>query len=172
MEPIIKIEPMLSQPTGIVLLISTVTIATLSTIQMSLLFLFISFIFDFLTGIYASWVEWKNKKIQITTYLIESKKLRKSVGKAIAYMAAIGFTYGFELVFFIKSFKISASGANLTITLIAVGVCVAIEFFSVLENMKRSGFDLIGKAKKGFSQLWDLFRTAKGDIDTNENIEE
>ena len=73
MEPIIKIEPMLSQPTGIVLLISTVTIATLSTIQMSLLFLFISFIFDFLTGIYASWVEWKNKKIQITTYLIESK---------------------------------------------------------------------------------------------------
>jgi hypothetical protein len=172
MEPIIKIEPMLSQPTGIVLLISTVTIATLSTIQMSLLFLFISFIFDFLTGIYASWVEWKNQKIQITTYLIESKKLRKSVGKAIAYMAAIGFTYGFELVFFIKSFKISASGANLTITLIAVGVCVAIEFFSVLENMKRSGFDLIGKAKKGFAQLWDLFRTAKGDIDTNENIEE
>jgi hypothetical protein len=172
MEPIIKIEPMLSQPTGIVLLISTVTIATLSTIQMSLLFLFISFIFDFLTGIYASWVEWKNEKIQITTYLIESKKLRKSVGKAIAYMAAIGFTYGFELVFFIKSFKISASGANLTITLIAVGVCVAIEFFSVLENMKRSGFDLIGKAKKGFAQLWDLFRTAKGDIDTNENIEE
>jgi hypothetical protein len=172
MEPIIKIEPMLSQPTGIVLLISTVTIATLSTIQMSLLFLFISFIFDFLTGIYASWVEWKNKKIQITTYLIESKKLRKSVGKAIAYMAAIGFTYGVELVFFIKSFKISASGANLTITLIAVGVCVAIEFFSVLENMKRSGFDLIGKAKKGFTQFWDLFRTAKGDIDTNENIEE
>lgn len=172
MEPIIKIQPMLSQPYGIALTIGTISIAMLSTVQLSLLFLFISFIFDFLTGIYASWVEWKNKKIEITTYLIESKKLRKSVGKAIAYMAAIGFTYGFEIVFFIKSFKVSASGANLTITLVAIGVCIAIEFFSVLENMKRSGFDLIGKAKKGFSQFWDLFRTAKGDIDNEENLEE
>lgn len=168
MQEIFKIQPMLSQPHGITLMIAAISFATLSTIQLGLFFLFISFVFDFLTGVYASWVEWKNKKIQITTaYLIESKKLRKSVGKAIAYMAVIGFTYGFEIVFFIKSFHISASGAHLTITLVAIGVCIAIEFFSVLENMKRSGFDLIGKAKKGFNQFWDLFRSVKGDIDTN-----
>lgn len=162
-----KIEPMLSTPTGMIVLVSAITFATLTTIQLSLIFLFFAFIVDFLSGIYASWSEWKSKKLQIKIYLIESAKLRKSVGKAIAYMAAIGFTYGFELVFFIKSFKVSASGVDLTITLVAVGVCIAIEFFSVLENMKRSGFDLIGKIKTSFSKGWDVFRTAKGESEPN-----
>lgn len=167
-----KLEPMLSSPTGMIVLFGAITIATLSTIQFSLIFLFISFLVDFLSGIYASWSEWKAKKIEIKTYLIESTKLRKSVGKAIAYMAAIGFTYGFELVFFIKSFKISASGRDLTITLVCVGVCIAIEFFSVLENMKRSGFDLIGKIKSGLRTGWDVFKTAKGENEEPANTEE
>lgn len=167
-----KLEPMLSTPTGMIVLASAITLATLTTIQMSLIFLFFAFIVDFLSGIYASWSEWKAKKIKVTTYLIESAKLRKSVGKAIAYMAAIGFTYGFELVFFIKSFKVSASGRDLTITLIAVGVCIAIEFFSVLENMKRSGFDLIGKIKEGFKNGWGVVRSAKGEETPSETPNE
>lgn len=167
-----KLEPMLSSPTGMIVLASAITLATLTTIQMSLIFLFFAFIVDFLSGIYASWSEWKAKKLQVKTYLIESAKLRKSVGKAITYMAAIGFTYGFELVFFIKSFKVSASGRDLTITLVAVGVCIAIEFFSVLENMKRSGFDLIGKIKSGFRTGWGVVKEAKGDQETTETSNE
>lgn len=165
----LKIEHLLTQPLGCVLMLSAISITLLSTIQLSLIFLFISFCIDFLTGIYVSWVEFKNKKIEITTYLIESKKLRKSISKAIAYMVFIAFVYGIEVLFFIKSFSISVSGVNLTITLVAIGVCIAIEFFSVLENMKRCGFDLLGKINTGAQNVWKIINNVKGQSnDTSE----
>jgi hypothetical protein len=162
MIPLIKIEPILTQPLGCFLMLSAISLTLLSTIQLSLIFLFISFCIDFLSGIYASWIEFKNKKIEINTYLIESKKLRKSISKAIAYMVFIGFVYGIEILFFIKSFSISVSGANLTITLVAIGACIAIEFFSVLENMKRCGFDLLGKISKAAQNVWKIINNVKG----------
>lgn len=158
-----KIEPMLSHPSGLFILIGSVTLAALSTVQLSLIFLFIAFAFDFLTGIYASWVEWKNKKLKIQTYLIESVKLRKSIGKAITYMAVISFTYSLELLFFIKSFNVAVSDQKITITLVAVGVCIAIEFFSILENGKRSGFDLIEKINTTAKNIWKTIRNVKGE---------
>ncbi|MBN8565227.1 MAG: phage holin family protein [Flavobacteriales bacterium] len=158
-----KIEPMLSHPSGLFILIGSVTLAALSTVQLSLIFLFIAFLFDFLSGIFASWVEWKNKKIKVKTYLIESVKLRKSIGKAVTYMAVIGFTYGLEALFFIKSFNLAVSDKQITITLVAVGVCIAIEFFSILENTKRSGFDLIEKINTTAKKVWKTIRNVKGE---------
>lgn len=152
---------MLSQPHGLAILIGTVLFSSLTTVQLSLIFLFGAFVFDFAAGIYASWVEWKNNKNKLEAYLIESKKLRKSVGKAIAYMAVISFTYVIEVIFFVKSFKIAVSDTNLTITLVAVGGCIAIEFFSVLENMKRAGFDLIAKIKSGAKSVWSVINHIK-----------
>jgi hypothetical protein len=158
-----KIEPMLSHPAGLFILIGSITLAALSTVQLSLIFLFVAFTFDFMTGIFASWSEWKNKKLKVNTYLIESVKLRKSIGKAITYMAVISFTYGLELLFFIKSFNVSVSDKEITITLVAVGVCIAIEFFSVLENAKRSGFDLIAKINSVAKSVWKIIRNVKGE---------
>lgn len=154
---------MLSHPSGLFILIGSVTLAALSTVQLSLIFLFVAFIFDFITGIFASWVEWKNKKLKIQTYLIESVKLRKSIGKAITYMAVISFTYGLEALFFIKSFNLAVSDKQITVTLVAVGVCIAIEFFSIIENGKRSGFDLIEKINITAKNIWKTIRNIKGE---------
>lgn len=164
-----KIEPMLSHPAGLIILAGSITLAALSTVQLSLIFLFVAFLFDFITGIFASWIEWKNKKLKIKTYLIESTKLRKSVGKAITYMAVISFTYGLELLFFIKSFNVAVSDQKITITLAAVGVCIAIEFFSIIENGARSGFDLIAKINSVAKSVWNIIRNVKGESnDTSE----
>lgn len=165
-----KLEPMLSHPAGIFLLVGSIALTTLSTVQLSLIFLFIAFVADFLTGVLASWIEWKNEKLKLTAYLIESKKLRKSVGKAITYMAAISFTYGLELLFFIKSFNVAVSDKKITITLVAVGVCIAIEFFSILENGKRSGFDLLDKIKTTAKNVWNVINTVKGKEQNDEKI--
>lgn len=164
MKQLNQLEIALNQPTGMVILMSTITITVLSTIQWSLVFLFISFILDFISGIYASWVEWKNlQKPKLKTYLIESSKLRKSLTKAVGYMFFIAFVYGFECLFFIKSFKLSVSELELTITLVAIGVCVAIEFFSILENFKRSGYDILGKIRETANSFWNVFKSVKGE---------
>ena len=79
-------------------------------------------------------------------------------------MLFIAGVYLFEKAFFIKTIAItSISDKELTITSIAVAFCFAIEFFSILENLKRSGFDLIGGFKKTAKNIWSLIHTVKGD---------
>jgi hypothetical protein len=143
------------------IMIVTITIASLSTFQWSLVFLAGAFLIDFITGILASWNEYRNSDQKIKVYFIESNKLRKSLSKAITYMSVIAFVYFFEMIFFIKSFTFSFSNKELTVTLITIFACVVIEFFSILENSKRSGYDILGKIKEIAKNGWSIFNLIK-----------
>jgi len=122
-----------------------------STVQKALLLLLLFFILDFITGIIASYKEKKQKekdnpKLKEQT-LISSEKLKLSAVKAFTYASSILGVWGIERVFFIKTFKFeNVSTEDLTVTLIFVGFCCAIEFYSIVfENFKRMGFDIASK---------------------------
>jgi phage-related holin len=125
-----------------------VAISVLSSVQKALLLLLLFFILDFITGILASWKEKKEKektKPELKEEsLISSEKLKLSAVKAFTYASAILGVWGIEKVFFIRTFKFdNVSTEGLTITLIFVGFCCAIEFYSIVfENFKRMGFDI------------------------------
>jgi len=159
----ISIKAIFTKPVGITLLIPTISIGLLTTFQLLLIFLFVVFVIDFGTGILASYCEMKDQKIPVKVFLIESKKLRSSLVKAITYMMLIAFVYGFEKIFFIKEFNFaSISDKAFTVTTIAVGACNVIELISILENMKRSGYDLLGKIKSSAKKIWSLKKTIVG----------
>jgi len=145
----ISLKTMTSSPVTAVAGGTVVTISVFSSVQKAILLLFLFFALDFLTGILASWKE--KKQLEKTKpelkeqSLISSDKLKLSAIKAFTYASAILSVYGIETVFFIKTFKIdSISDKDMTITLIFVGFCCAIEFYSIVfENFKRMGYDIV-----------------------------
>lgn len=127
----------------------TVVAASVMTNTEKAIYLLIGFyILDFITGILASWREKKEaektKPELKEQSLISSEKLKLSGVKAFTYASAILAVWAIEKVFIIKSFKIdSISEQEMTITLIFIGFCCAIEFYSIFfENFKRAGFDI------------------------------
>jgi len=135
-------------------------IDSLTITQQALLMLLAAFILDFITGVYASYIETKKKlqipkkrwlrflrNMEILGKTISSEKLRKSVVKAVAYCLFIMCAYGIQVLFFVKTFKFTTvSHREFTVTLIVITFCIITELWSVFkENLPRAGYD-IGKA--------------------------
>ena len=135
----------------------------------------ILFFIDFATGIYASFIENRNKKKEkgelklgflnkclLFIETITSEKLRKSVVKGIGYILFIMLVYGVEKVFLIKSFSfLNISDKNWTITLVTLAFCTAIEIYSIIfENIKRAGYDIAG----AFVKMLTQYKTIKGEV--------
>ena len=148
----ISLKTMSSSPAGVITGSSLVVVSVLTSVQKALILLLIFFVIDFITGIIASWKEKKDKekidpKVKEQS-LISSDKLKLSAVKAFTYASAILGVWGIEKVFFIRTFKFeNVSTEDLTVTLIFIGFCCAIEFYSIVfENFKRMGFDISKKA--------------------------
>jgi phage-related holin len=144
----ISLKTMSSSPATAVVS-GTVVAASVMTNTEKAIYLLIGFyVLDFITGILASWREKKEaektKPELKKQSLISSEKLKLSGVKAFTYASAILAVWAIEKVFIIKSFKIdSISSQEMTITLIFIGFCCAIEFYSIFfENFKRAGFDI------------------------------
>lgn len=157
----ISLKTMTSSPvTGVAA--GTVIAASAMTNTEKAIYLLIGFdILDFITGILASWKEKREAEKTDPSLkeknLISSEKLKLSGVKAFTYASAILAVWGIEKVFIIKSFKFNnISDQDMTITLVFIGFCCSIEFYSIFfENFKRAGFDIkknlfkvIGEAKK------------------------
>tara|TARA_R110000744_G_scaffold376168_1_gene490242 strand:- start:430 stop:993 length:564 start_codon:yes stop_codon:yes gene_type:complete len=112
---------------------------------------------DFITGMIASYIEWKDGKVETpNVYFIESKKIRNTIVKSLSYLLFIALIAFFEVAFFtvnIPRLSEILSSKEFTGTEIAIGICVVIEFYSVLENFKRGGVDIIGKVKTVFGKI-------------------
>lgn len=154
---------MFTKPAGIISMVPSIFVTFLTPAfsvsqrtptQMVLILLFGLFLLDFATGIYASWIEKKQKEKEdpelAKENLISSKKLRLSGVKAFIYCSGTLAVYGVEKVFFIKTFKFeSVSEQGFTITMLIVAFFCAIEFYSIFfENFKRAGFDIVAMVKK------------------------
>lgn len=136
-----------------------ISLTSLSTTSQALLLLLGAFILDFITGVYASYIETKRKsekrksksfwgKILDNIYIlgrtISSEKLRKSVVKGLTYSLFILSSYLIQSIFFIKSFQFSnISHREFTVTIVVIGFCILTELWSVFkENLPRAGYDL------------------------------
>jgi len=149
------------------LTLPAVTVVALSTVQKAALFLVILFVVDFVTGIGASWVEFKKAAPLVPAsgkrYLFQSSKARLSIVKGVFYILWTLLWWGVENIFVIKEIPSGhISTENLTLTTYAIAILCAIEFYSIFfENLKRMGFDIIQMVKKISSSGWGLYKTIK-----------
>lgn len=136
-------------------------IIAMSGTKRAIVALVVVFIVDFITGCMASWVEHKANPTPVSAYFIQSSKIRKSGIKAIGYMSFILLSWLFMVLYFDKKVKLPGSSLEFTIQQLIIGVCIATEGWSNIENLKRCGFDIIGNITVAAKSLWKVFYTIK-----------
>lgn len=134
---------------------------SLPSVVQSLIVLALLFHVDLITGLCAAYKEAKQQNQLPKVYFVESKKLRSSVVKAVFYIflvlgvKMISEAYGIQ--------GVSLLGRDHEVVHIAVGVCIAIESWSVVENFKRLGYDAIGRITKTAKGVWKLLKAVKNE---------
>jgi len=168
---LLSIKTMLTKPVGVAMLVPIVASPVFTTVQKSLILLGGLFVADFITGIIASYLEFKRSLPVLPAsgkrYVIQSSKLRMSVVKFVFYGLSILTAYGIEIVFVSKEFELHADVKKMSLTTIMIAFCCGIEAYSIFfENIKRMGFDIIEKVKNIFKSGYSVYDTIK-----NENKE-
>jgi hypothetical protein len=144
----ISLKTMSSSPVTGIATGTIITASAMTDTEKAIYLLIGLYVLDFITGVLASWTEKreaekKDPKLKEQN-LISSEKLKLSGVKAFTYASAILAVWAIEKVFIIKSFKFdSISDQHMTITLVFIGFCCSVEFYSIFfENLKRAGFDI------------------------------
>jgi len=138
----------------IYLTISTVAVMPVVDFYKACTMLVILFIADAITGLGASYCDWKKLKVKKDKTFwgksgegFSSDKAKKMGTKALVYMAVPIFFIRFQDVFHVKKFKFeSLSSAEMDVaTLLILGAC-AIELYSIFkENLPKCGIDVFGQ---------------------------
>lgn len=157
-----SLETVLTTAQGWIVLIAA-QITTWSFTKKAIWILICMYVLDFVTGTYASWVEAKKSSDKPKAYFIESEKLRKSFAKAAGYCFFIAGVWILTSLFFDNKIGLPYSSREYTFHQLAIGACIGVEFWSNIENIKRAGFDLIGKSKQIARSAWDLIKTFKNE---------
>jgi hypothetical protein len=151
------------------LLLATAQVVSMSGTGKGILALIIVFSLDFITGCWASWKEHRENPQPIRAYFIESAKIRKSGVKACGYMLFVFLAWVLTILYFDSVVHLPYSKKDLTVVQIVIGVCIATEAWSNVENFKRLGFDLVGTITNISKTVWGLFRTIKNGKDESNN---
>lgn len=155
-----KLILLMTNVKGVILLLLAQVLA-LQGVQTGFIALGIAFTFDFITGTAASWYENKKQNKKPKIYFIESRKLRRTIIKATTYLIFIMMSGGFYFLFFDGTFGLPISTKTFTIIEITFGMCIAVECWSILENFKRLGFDIVGKITNMAKHFWKSFNAVK-----------
>lgn len=165
----VALKAVFSKPLSIALSAPVIALPLYSTAEKACGLLAVFFVIDFVTGILASWVEFKKVPPLVPAsgkrYLIQSSKLRMSAVKFISYALFILCAWLIESVFVLKEIPAGhISLQNFTLTTIIIALCCVIELYSIFfENIKRMGFDIIQNIKKISSSGWDVYKSVKDD---------
>ena len=155
------------------IVIPAIGLMSFSSGQLAMLLLLILMAVDFLTGVLASWSFWKASKIgsSFWKYGFSSSKVRLSIAKCVTYFLFIILSYGIEIIFRIKSFGSNAyTDHEITLTLIAIALSCAIEFYSIFfENLPKAGFDIWEKLKDIAAKIKIGVTTVKDITNGNDN---
>lgn len=160
----IKIGYMITKPVSILAVPVIAGLSLKSDTSSMLIILIVAIMLDFVTGMIGSYVEFKNgTATKPKVYFIESSKIRKSIVKSVSYLLLIVLVALFEIAFFtvnIPRLSEITLSRSLTGVEITIGICFLIEFWSILENFKRAGVDIIGKVAAVFNKI----KSAKDNI--------
>jgi len=136
-----------------------------SLFQWSLIVLGILFTIDFVTGVWASYVEYKKAKGLTPAngeYLITTQKLRLCIVKFISYSLAIALAWVVGFLFTIQEFSLHSAMRKFTLPTIVTISCSIIEVYSIFfENFKRMGYDLIAKIRNIIETIYTIYKIIK-----------
>ena len=117
--------------------------------------LFWLFLADFITGVTASYFDWKKSAKKDKWFFgrgegFSSDKFKKMFVKAIVYMVTPLAANKFQQTYFLKNLKYeSVSDAEITVATFFILIFCINEGFSIFhENLPRCGFNLIERLKK------------------------
>lgn len=161
-ENIIAIKEYIAQSGG-VLAIITGFLYSMSSFNLTLCVLLIIIGIDFITGCMASYYKWvENGKPKVKDgYIFSSKKARDTVKKFVSYSTAVVLSWLVSWVTF-KNPEISLLGMPAkTIPEYTVIILIGIEAFSILENFKKMGIDIIGNIQSVAKKGWELYDNIK-----------
>lgn len=125
-------------------------------------------LFDLLTGVFAYY---KQNGLIKQEYLIKSKLLKKTLEKGSGYLLVILMMAIFEThVFKIQFDQIDAIiGKPMYGTAILTTICILIEYWSILENLKKAGIDLLGRAVGAYRFVQKYIKLFKNENKSNGN---
>jgi Bacteriophage holin family len=147
-----SLKAMITTPKGLAITIPSMTFI-LSQEQQAAWLLTIFFLADFVTGIWASYIE-KKKAEKINPELkkenlISSEKAKMCLVKFVLYGGSILIAKLLTIVFLVKPFVFDYFEKSLSLTLLVIMACSLVELYSILfENFKRMGIDIYGRASK------------------------
>lgn len=171
----LTIKTLTAKPVGKAILIPVVAAPVYTITEKTLILLAALFVMDFITGVMASYVEFK-KALPVTPgagkrYVFSSAKMRLSAVKFVTYAMGVICAYGIESIFLIKEFDPGhLTTQKLTLTTIVTLFFCVIEAYSIFfENIKRMGYDIIQKVKNISSTGWGVYKAVKGENKNEES---
>lgn len=162
-----SVKPLTHSTLGITSGVGITAAIIFSPVQKALIALFFFVAVDFITGVIVSYFKKKKAEEEDPSLknenFISSEKLKMSLVKISTYAISIIGCWLLESIFFIKKFSFeSISNQELTITLVCIGFCCVIEFWSiVMENFKEMGFDVRKKAMTIISGVKKIIKQVK-----------
>jgi len=144
--------------------VPAVGLVTFSSYQLGIFLLLFFMTLDFITGVLASWILWKDSKAQSNfwKYGFSSRRLRLSVVKSVTYFFFILSAYGLEWTFKLKPIGSSYSDHKVTITLITIAISCSIELYSIFfENLPKAGFDIEQKVRAIFIKVKNAVKSVR-----------
>jgi len=161
-----KIEILLGSYIGRLFLLTAFAFPVLTNLHIALFILLAAFIADFFTGWLATYMEIKNgiRPMPESGLTFESKRARESAVKGITYILLILGSAAIEFVFFDRKFNFQKfTSKEFGVTELVIGFCFSIELYStIMENMKRAGFDVAAKVSKASESILSLIKKIKG----------
>jgi len=146
-----SVHEFLTSVYGWLTMLLTIIITNNTTMLFS--FLITMLVCDYITGIIASYAE-KDKKAKV--YIIESKRLRESGVKVIGYLLVVILAWFVSKNIYVDNIKLFGVIREFSVLEIALVICAGVEAWSNLENMKRAGFDIVGKLENIIKKIWEL----------------
>lgn len=133
-------------------------ITKLKDIQEVLWVLIILIVIDLITGILASYISKKKETNKSFFQIIFSEKTRiMTTAKLLMYTSTILMVKWIEILFQIKSFRLSFSNLDFDITMIVIFIWMLVEFVSITcENIPKMGFDWWSKIREIFQKAKEI----------------
>lgn len=138
------------------------TLLITSDTTMLFSFLFSLIIIDYVTGIWATYIEYKNSGEKPEVYITKSKRLRESGTKIVGYLLILILAWFISKNIYTEKISLFGVIREFDVLQLALIISSGIEFWSNLENVKRAGFDVVGKFEGIVKRIWQLIRGVQG----------
>lgn len=139
-----------------------ITLAITNDTTMLFSLLFTMLVADYITGIIASYIEDRKANVVPKVYFTESQRLRESGVKIVGYLLVIILSWFVSKYIYTDKIRLFGVLKEFNVLQLTLIICSSIEFWSNLENLKRSGFDVLGKISDGAKRVHGLIKDIKG----------